>query len=363
MSILPLDPTPFYKKLAYILFSIIAMGYLAILAKELLSPLLFSMLFSIVLLPLAKFLENRWRMPRSAAAFLSLILFVSVIGTVFYLVGAQVARLATDWPLFKTQLATSLDDLQHWIASEYHINAHKQLNYINEATTHILSSSTLIVGTTFLSLSSVMLFLIFTMIDIFFLLLYRRLILNFFIAVFKEEHSSVVYAIVEQVQNIIRKYIIGLLLEMGIVTLMVCIAFWVLDVKYSILLGLLAGMLNLIPYLGIFTALILSLLITFATAATVSKVVLVAIVLVLVHLIDSNVLLPMIVGSKVKINALITVLGVIIGEMLWGIPGMFLSIPVIAVFKIICDRVESLQPWGMLLGEESKKNKVTVSKN
>jgi putative permease len=73
---------------------------------------------------------------------------------------------------------------------------------------------------------------------------------------------------------------------------------------------------------------------------------------VIMHLIDSNVLLPLIVASKVKINGLITLLGVVIGEMMWGIPGMFLSIPVIAIAKIIFDRVESLHPWGFLLGDE-----------
>jgi len=70
--------------------------------------------------------------------------------------------------------------------------------------------------------------------------------------------------------------------------------------------------------------------------------------------VDSNILLPGIVGSKVKINPLITVLGVVLGEMIWGVSGMFLSIPVIAVLKIIFDRVESLKPWGTLLGEEDK---------
>ena len=99
----------------------------------------------------------------------------------------------------------------------------------------------------------------------------------------------------------------------------------------------------------------ISLLITFATAATTGKLLLVAITLVVTHLVDSNILLPGIVGSKVKINPFITVLGVVLGEMIWGVSGMFLSIPVIAVLKIIFDRVESLKPWGVLLGEEEKK--------
>ncbi|HKG67763.1 MAG TPA: AI-2E family transporter, partial [Segetibacter sp.] len=107
-----------------------------------------------------------------------------------------------------------------------------------------------------------------------------------------------------------------------------------------------------IPYIGIFTSLVLSTIITIGTAAATIKVVLVIVTIVGMHLIDSNILLPIIVGSKVKINALITVIGVIIGEMCWGIPGMFLSIPVIAISKVVFDRIESLKPWGMLLGDE-----------
>ena len=118
------------------------------------------------------------------------------------------------------------------------------------------------------------------------------------------------------------------------------------------LLGIITGLFNIIPYIGIFTALVFSVLVTFATAAGATKIFLVVAAVVVMHLIDSNVLLPLIVGSKVKINGQITLLGVIVGEMMWGIPGMFLSIPVIAIAKIIFDRVENLQPWGLLLGDE-----------
>jgi len=142
---------------------------------------------------------------------------------------------------------------------------------------------------------------------------------------------------------------------MGIVATFVSVVFLIMGIKYAILLGLITGLFNIIPYIGIFTALIISTLITFATATVTSKVVLVIVTLVVTHLMDSNILLPLVVGSKVRINALITVLGVVVGEMIWGIPGMFLSIPIIAVMKIIFDHVESLQPWGIILGDEEKK--------
>lgn len=345
---------PFFAKSAFILIGIIALTYLIILGKEILSPLLFSFLFAILLLPVATFLETKIRLPRSGASFFSVILLIGTISLIIYLLGTQIQRLASDWPLFKEQLATSVAKLQIWIAYKFNVNADRQLDYVHETTEKIIASGTAMFGATVLSVSSVLLFLVFTFIYTFFFLLYRNLILRFLISVFKEENAAVVYDIVEQVQFIIRKYVIGLIIEMVIVAGAVCIAFLCLGIKYAILLGLITGLFNIIPYVGIFTALLLSMIITFATAGIFSKVLLVIIVIVVMHLIDSNVLLPLVVGSKVKINAFVTVLGVVLGEMIWGIPGMFLSIPIIAVLKIIFDRIEGLKPWGLLLGEDER---------
>ncbi|NNU34708.1 AI-2E family transporter [Mucilaginibacter sp. S1162] len=137
--------------------------------------------------------------------------------------------------------------------------------------------------------------------------------------------------------------------EMVIVATVACAAFWFIGIKYAVLLGIIVGLFNIIPYLGIFSALALSVLITFATGP-VSNAVWVGVSVICIHLIDANVLLPAVVGSKVRLNALITFLGIILGEMMWGLSGMFLSIPVIAIFKIIFDRIESTKARGYLLG-------------
>jgi predicted PurR-regulated permease PerM len=344
--------TPFYTKLAMILISLIALGYIFVIGKEILSPLLFSFLFSIALLPVAGFFETRLKLPRSAASGVSVILLLVFISLIVYFVGSQISDLAKDWPMFKEQFGNTFSSFQNWIRLKFHVDVNRQMTYVHNATEKMLASSVGVIGATVVSLSSILLFLVFVMIDTFFLLFYRRLIIKFLVAVFTEENSETVYEIVAQVEFIIRKYILGLLLEMAIVAGICCIAFLIIGVKYAILLGLITGLFNIIPYIGIFTSLVLSTIITIGTAATTTKVVLVIATIVGMHLIDSNVLLPVIVGSKVKINALITVLGVIIGEMFWGIPGMFLSIPVIAICKVVFDRIESLRPWGMLLGDE-----------
>ena len=362
MDVQQFKGSPFYIKLAAVLFSLFAIGYLVILGKEILSPLIFSCLFSILLLPLARFFEFKVRLPRSAASMLSVILLLSVIGGILYIVGSQISDLANDWPQFQGQLTKSLGTLQDWVSNTFHFSERKQLAYVNTATSKIMASGTAVVGTTLLSLSSILLFLVFTFIYSFFFLLYRSLIMKFLESVFLETNKKLVHEIIEQVQFIIRKYIIGLLIEMAIVATAVSVAFSIMGIKYAVLLGLITGLFNIIPYIGIFSALIISTLITFATATVASKAILVIITLVVTHLVDSNVLLPIVVGSKVRINALVTVLGVVIGEMIWAIPGMFLSIPVIAVLKIIFDRVESLRSWGIILGDEEKKQNKLATK-
>jgi putative permease len=353
---------PFYHKLAAVLVSLVTIGYLVIQGKELLSPLIFSCLFSILLLPLASYMEKKFRFRRGLASILSVLLLLAVVATIIYIVGVQMSDLADDWPQFKMQLNNSLSSLQHWIAVKFHINATKQLTFVKSATSNVLVTGTAVVSVTIISLSSFLLFLVFTFIYTLFFLTYRRIIIHFLVSVFLEENSLVVHDIVEKVQQILRKYITGLFIEMCVVSVVVCIALWALGIKYAVLLGLITGLFNIIPYIGIFTAMLISVLITFATAAAAGKVFLVLITLVITHLVDSNILLPVIVGSKVKINPLITVLGVVLGEMIWGVSGMFLSIPVIAVLKIIFDRIDSLKPWGILLGEQDKSMRIRKTK-
>lgn len=343
---------PLYLKLACVLFSLLALSYIIIIGKEILSPLFFSCIFSILLLPLSSFFERRIKFPRALAAIISVILFLAVIISVLFALGNQLSNLVNDWPQFQKQLAVSIESIQDWVASTFNINATKQLDFIHGVAQKMLDSGTLIATTTLLSLSSTLLFFVFTFIYTFFFLLYRKLIKKFFVSVFHEKNSDLVYEIIGQIQFMIRQYIVGIFFQMSIVSIVVCLAFWILGIKYAILLGLITGIFNIVPYLGIFTALVISCLITFATSGALGTVLIVAIIIIAMHLVDSNVLLPLIVGSKVKINALITVLGVVVGELIWGIPGMFLSIPVIAVLKIIFERVEDFNPWAILLGDE-----------
>lgn len=340
---------PFYERLALVLIGFMALGYLVIMGKDLLDPMIFGFIFAILLLPVCNFLESKLRLPRSMASLVSILLLIGVIGGILYLVGSQISNMANDWPMLQKQVKQSIQDLQEWIQHAFHVNAAKQMAYVDDTAKKLMESGTDVLGTTFGAISSLMLFYVFILIFTFFILLYRRLLIRFIVWVFRDENEHVVMDIVENIQSILRQYILGLLLEMVIVAGVAITVFWMIGIKYAALLGIIVGLFNIIPYIGIFTALLLSTVITFATGS-ISNTIAVAVSVIGIHAVDANFLLPTIVGSKVRLNALISFIGIILGEMIWGLSGMFLSIPVIAIFKIIFDRIETLKPWGYLLG-------------
>jgi predicted PurR-regulated permease PerM len=154
---------------------------------------------------------------------------------------------------------------------------------------------------------------------------------------------------------------VGLLIEMGIVATADSTGLVLLGVKYAIFFGVLAAVLNLIPYIGMFTATLFTVLVSLTTTDNTSNIVWIVVIFYSIHIVDVNVLMPKIVASRLRINALISILGVVIGGTLTGISGLFLSIPAIAFIKIVCDEVEELKPWGLLMGDEttySKKSKI-----
>lgn len=345
------DKMPFYSKLAHVLVGLIALVYIAVVGQSVLAPLLLAFLFSFLLLPFVGFLEKRLKFPRLLSSLAAMAALLIGFSTLAILLGSQVTSLANDWPAFQAQLLSAFNNMQDWIERTFHMQLKDQLSFLSEGALKILGTGTSIIGVTLMSVSSLFIFLVLTFLYIFFILLHRRLLLRFIVAVFPKKNSAVVYEVVSQVEFIVKRYVFGIFIQMCIVTLLTFIAFSLIGIKYSLLLGIITGIFNVIPYLGILTAFLLAALITFATSSL-TEVFLLAIALIVIHAIDGNYVMPKIVGSKVRINTLVALLGLVIGEMIWGITGMLFSIPVLAILKVIFDRVEGLKPWGMLLGDE-----------
>ena len=353
MNILKL---PFLAKLTLSIISIIGIGYLVKLGQSILAPFFLAFLMAMLFLPVSNFLERKLKFPRSVSTIVSLlILLVVLVGFVFFF-STQISNFSKDIPHLTKQSNLVFDNLQEWISSSFNVNIHEQLDYLDQGLSKLLSSSGIILGFTLSIFSTSLGFMAFFILFFIFILNYRRLLNNFIVNVFNEKHKSNVQEVISEVRLMTKRYIIGLCLQILIVSILTIITLMIIGVKYAILLGVLTGLLNVIPYIGVSIALLISCFISFATG-TPTQCIYVLIGYIIVHAIDGNIVLPFVVGSKVKINALFSFIGILLGEHLWGISGMFLCIPAIAVIKIIFERVEGLQPWGKLLGEEEKPDK------
>lgn len=327
------------------------LGFLAIIGEQILIPMVLGLLIAILLMPLGRFMEKRLRFPRSLSSILASLLALAIIGGVIYVLSLQVAKLANDWPQFQKQFVDLIDDLQSWISRTFGVRRKDQLLYLNDTAKKSISTGTAILEKALTSIGYVLMLTAFTFLFTLFFLLYRTHLLKFLVASFSEAYHKTVFEIIDNIQFMVKKYLVGLFLQMLIVTILSLIAYTIIGVKYNFMLAILTGILNILPYIGIFTALLIGALITFATSG-VSHVLFIVIAIVVIHAIDGNIIMPRVVGSKVKINSLIVIIGLVIGEMLWGIAGMLLTIPVLAIMKIIFDRVEGLQSWGFLMGED-----------
>jgi putative permease len=347
----------FYQKLFRSLVSIVLIILILYWGQSILVPIAFASLFALLLMAPSNFFE-RFGIGRGFSALISTLLFIIAGVVVFYFISSQVISFRADMPKLGELLLTSLHDLQEWVTQKFSVSTSSINEFVHNATSKTLSNSSSIIESTVGTVSGTVIYILLIPIFTFLLLYYRGMLMHFFIKLFNEKYTASVKEVFGKIQYVIKGYIIGLLIEMIIVATMNCAGFFILGVKYALLLGVIAAVLNVIPYLGIFTACIISVLIT-STTNTPGVVTGVAIVLIVVHLLDSNIILPKVVGSKVKINVLATILAVLAGSELWGIPGMFLAIPIIAILKIIFDATEELRPWGYLIGDEPKLPPIT----
>lgn len=244
--------------------------------------------------------------------------------------------------------------MQLWIRKHFNITFTEQHELLGKAGDKISTESGGFLGQTFFSLTKFAMVILLLPVYAFLFLYYKEMLKKFLIDIMPNKDEYKVLDVIGESKAILQGYLVGLLIEMAIVTAINITGFLIIGLKYAVFLGVLAAILNIIPYIGMLIAAILCMIITLTTSTDLSDVLWTAVILVAVQFLDNNFIMPKVVGNKVKVNALATIIGVLIGGALSGISGMFLSIPLIAILKTIFERVEPLKPWGMLLSDQSQ---------
>ena len=338
---------PFYIKSTIILLGLILLVYILFNLREILVPLSFALMLAILLNPVTVFLQ-KIKFPRMLAIAVALLIAIVLIAGVFYFLFSEISNLSTELPAFKIKFTRIIANAQREISEQLGINSQKQNEYIGDAQNGLKPYLANAMGTAFGTLTTLILLPVYS----FLFLYYKTLILNFLYDVFADADAKEVRVVLVQTKSAIQNYMFGLILEAIIVAVLNTIALLMLGVKYAVLLGFLGAIINVLPFIGGIVAILLPVLIATVTKDGFQTQLGIIVAYVIIQFIDNHFLIPYIVSSKVKINALISIIIVLLGGALWGISGMFLSIPFIGILKIIFDRVPELKPWGRLLGDE-----------
>ena len=319
------------------------------IGKSIIVPLILATIVAIMLNPLVNFLV-RIKINRVVAITLVMLLTFMFIFALSSLIISRISSFSDSWPALVEKFSGIINTNINDGAEYFNKDPQKIHAWIDKTQSEIISSSTTAIGQTLVIVGSGLVVLFLLPVYIFLILFYEPIIIEFIHRSFSDESQSRVVKIISQVKVVIQRYLFGLLIEAAIVAVLDTAALLILGIEYALLLGILGAFLNIIPYIGGLIAVAMPMMVALVTKSPVTAIY-VLMAYYFIQLVDNNFIVPKIVASKVKINALFSIIVVIAGNALWGIPGMFLSIPLLAIIKLVCDHIEPLKPIGFLLGD------------
>ncbi len=313
--------------------------------KEFLMPLFIGGVIATFFLPFCKWMETK-KIPRGLAAVfcvLCLLLFIAVIGA---LLGRQISLLTHDFIFIKQQFIQTYTNIQHYILNNFGITLKKQSELLSNQQQNFASIIPVLVG----SLSGIMGNFVLILVYILGLLYYRNHIKNFLLK-FSKSKKNELESLLYKVAIVSQQYLLGLSKMIVCLWVMYGVGFSIIGVKNALFFAILCGVLEIVPFIGNIVGTTITVLAALALGGDITLIIGIISIYGTVQLIQGWILEPLIVGSQVKINPLFTIIALLLGELLWGIAGIFLAIPLIAMFKIVSDNFESLKPFGFLIGE------------
>jgi predicted PurR-regulated permease PerM len=341
---------PLYVKISLMLISLALIIVALELGDSLLVPLCFSFMFALLLHPICAKLESL-RLPRVLAIFICLIAIMVVIGILLYFISSQLLSFGSDLPELQKKFGVLVEKIHGFISSTFGIAKTSQESWLQTSMDSMIQSSGAFFTSMLAYTTSTFADLAIIPIFIFFFLYYRTFFKQFLNKLFIKTPNQQITHIMHKIQNVVKNYIMGLLLVMAIIAVLNTVGLLLLGIKYAFFFGALAALLNIIPYLGIIIGSAFPILIALLTKDSIWYAVGVAGAFTAVQFLEGNFITPNIVGSKVSVNPLAAIIALLLGGMLWGPAGMVLSIPFTAILKVILDNIEPLEPFGFLLGE------------
>jgi predicted PurR-regulated permease PerM len=317
--------------------------------KNFITPLLFATIFAILLDGVVVFVTRRLRFPRTLAIIVVLVLAMALALGIVLLIGYQGSTFLEDLPKLMERIGKVFTDTTHWVGTKTGVSDQKIDELYEQTKSNQMKKSSAVVGKTLNGLNNVIAMLFLMPIYIFMFLFYKYHFLEFLKNRLLKARNHI-GEILTDIKTLVQFYLLGLLTELAIVSGLNSLGLFIIGVDYALLLGLISGVMNLIPYIGSLIAGALAAIVALTSDTPLDALWVVG-SFTFVQFVDNTFIVPLIVGSRVKLNAFVSLVGVVAGGALWGVAGMILSIPLLGILKIIFDKTPPLEPWGYLLGD------------
>lgn len=315
-------------------------------AQEFLMPLCIGGILATLFLPFCHWME-RMKLPKGLAVFVSLLTLVLLITVLFALLGWKISELINDVTLIKQKAITTFNNTQQYIFSHLGISVAQQSQILKDEQPSIGGIMQMMLGSVTYLFTNFLLVLAY----VFFLLYYRGHIKNFLLKLTAPTQQHEMEQVISTSTFVSQQYLLGLSKMIACLWVMYGIGFSIIGVQNALFFAILCGLLEIVPFVGNITGTTLTVLVAALHGGNFTLLGGIVITYGIVQFTQGWFLEPLILGPQVKINPLFTIIALVLGELVWGIPGVILAIPLTAIFKIICDHIESLKPYGFLIGE------------
>lgn len=316
-------------------------------SKPFLAPFLTAIILSLLMLPVSKKLES-WGLGRIYASLLNTIfLFLLSLGFAA-LVSLQLSEFIGDWHKAKQQIMPKIEQVEEMLYTTTPIEK-EDLKLKDSMSSSKMGEAALSFVNGFYSFAGDY---ILTFIYIFFLLNYRRKFRRFFIKLFPDESKDEVSKVLSETANITQGYLMGKFLLMLFLAIIYAIGMGVSGVENFIVISIIASLLTIIPYIGNIIGFIIAIGLGYITSGDTTALMGIVLTFSVGQFVESYVLEPYVVGDKVNLDPLITILVVVIGSLMWGVIGMILSVPLLGIANAIFSHVKPLQPFNYLLSKD-----------
>lgn len=349
-------------RFSFVLIFIILTFLIVITAKQFLYPLAFGFLLAYLLYPIVNFLEKK-DFPRIISILVGLFIGIAVIYGAGYFIVRKFGTLVEDLPSLKQQAMMNINSFLQGIESTFGIRDNKLEIFLKESVNGMFASGSEGFKHMFVNTTGTLIKILLLPVYVFLFLYYRTKFAYFILKMVSGQKRLVTINILRDISTVATRYMGGIFIVATCLGVMNSIGFSIIGLKYPIFLGIVAAIFSFIPYFGTLIGYTIPFLFALLTLSSPFYAIEVVVQYFIVHLIENNLLTPNIVGDKLQINPFFIIVGMIGAAMVWGIPGMIVIVPTLAILKIIFENIPSLHPYAYLLGPKGTKKHALTMEN